>query len=72
MGAVCTVVLGLFASRPLHMVIDDSASVWSPAHLFSGPGGGVSAALTFGVLAGAAALATLRLTGDRSPAESSV
>jgi hypothetical protein len=70
-GTVCATVLGLFASQLLHMVIDDTGSVWGPVHLFSGLGGGVPAALTFGVLAGAAALATLRLTGDRSPAESS-
>ena len=69
-GAVCATVLGLFASELLHMVIDDTGSVWGPVHLFSGLGGGVPAALTFGVLAGAAAQATLRLTGDRSPAKS--
>ncbi|WP_225829317.1 hypothetical protein [Streptomyces naphthomycinicus] len=64
-GAVCATVLGLLASQILHMALDGTAAVWGPAHLFSGLGGGVPAALTFGVAAGAAALVTLRLAGHR-------
>lgn len=70
-GAVCAIVLGLLASQLLHMAVDDSGSVWGPVHLFSSLGADVPAALTFGVLAGTAALATLRLTGDRAAARSS-
>src|SRR3954471_1789384 len=71
-GAVCATVLGLLASQVLHMAIDDTASVWGPVHMFSALGGGVPAALTFGVTAGLAALATLRLAGAREPLPSSV
>ncbi|MFC8362155.1 hypothetical protein ACFUIY_20090 [Streptomyces griseorubiginosus] len=42
---------------------DDTVTVWGPVHLFSGLGSNVPAALTFGVLAGTAAFAALRLTG---------
>ncbi|MFG2459984.1 hypothetical protein ACGFWE_23355 [Streptomyces sp. NPDC048523] len=71
-GTVCATVLGLFASQVLHMAIDDTASVWGPVHMLSPLGGGVPAALTFGLTAGLAAFATLRLTGDRDPAPSPV
>ncbi|MFF0096457.1 hypothetical protein ACFYSF_41985 [Streptomyces canus] len=71
-GTVCATVLGLFASQVLHMAIDDTAAVWGPVHVFSALGSGVPAALTFGVTAGLAALATLRLAGDREPLPSSV
>jgi hypothetical protein len=71
-GAVCATVLGLLASQLLHMAIDDTAAVWGPVHVFSTLGTGVPAALTFGVTAGLAALATLRLAGDRDPLPSSV
>jgi hypothetical protein len=46
--------------------------VWGPVHVFSALGTGAPAALTFGVTAGLAALATLRLAGDRDPLPSSV
>ena len=71
-GAVCATVLGLLASQVLHMAIDDTAAVWGPVHVFSALGTGVPAALTFGLTAGLAALATLRLAGDRDPLPSSV
>jgi hypothetical protein len=71
-GAVCATVLGLLASQLLHMAIDDTAVVWGPVHVFSALGTGAPAALTFGVTAGLAALATLRLAGDRDPLPSSV
>lgn len=64
-GAVCATVLGLLASQVLRMTMDDTVAVWGPVHLLSTLGEGVPAALTFGVLAGPAALATLRLTERR-------
>ncbi|MER6283164.1 hypothetical protein [Streptomyces sviceus] len=72
LGAVCATVLGLLASQVLHMAIDDTAAVWGPVHVFSALGTGVPAALTFGVVSGLAALATLRLAGDRDPLPSPV
>jgi hypothetical protein len=62
-GAVCATVLGLLASQVLHMAIDDTAGVYGPVHRFSALGVGVPAALTFGIAAGLAAVATLRLAG---------
>lgn len=62
-GAVCATVLGLLASQVLHMAIDDTAGVYGPVHRFSALGIGVPAALTFGIAAGLAAVATLRLAG---------
>ncbi|GAB7110139.1 hypothetical protein JCM4814A_84540 [Streptomyces phaeofaciens JCM 4814] len=69
-GAVCATVLGLLASQVLHMAIDDTVGVWGPVYLFSKLGNGVPAALTFGVAAGTAALAALRLSGVRDTAVS--
>lgn len=62
-GAVCATVLGLLASQVLHMAIDDTAGVYGPVHRFSALGTGAPAALTFGIAAGLAAVATLRLAG---------
>ena len=67
LGAVCATVLGLLASQVLHMAVDDTGAVWGPVHVFSALGTGVPAALTFGVMSGLAAFATLRLAGDRDP-----
>jgi hypothetical protein len=47
-----------------HMAMDDTVTVWGPVYPFSKLGDGVPAALTFGITAGMAALATLRLAGD--------
>ncbi|MFI1927825.1 MULTISPECIES: hypothetical protein [unclassified Streptomyces] len=70
-GAVCATVWGLLASQVLHMAIDDTVDVWGPVYLFSKLGTGIPAALTFGILAGPAALVTLRLAaGGRDPDES--
>ncbi|MGX1372107.1 hypothetical protein RKD19_007466 [Streptomyces canus] len=71
-GSVCATVLGLFASQVLHMAIDDTASVWGPVHVLSPLGTGAPAALTFGIASGLAALAALRLAGDRDPVASPV
>ncbi|MGW6399387.1 hypothetical protein [Streptomyces sp. NPDC055134] len=68
-GAVCATVLGLMASQVLHMAIDDTATVYGPVHVFSTLGNGVPAGLTFGVAAGLAAVATLRLAGSRATAD---
>lgn len=62
-GAVCAILLGLLASEFLRMPAGESVTVWGPVHLFAGLGSNVPAALTFGVLAGTAACAALRLTG---------
>ncbi|WP_327180864.1 hypothetical protein [Streptomyces sp. NBC_01334] len=67
-GAVCATVWGLLASQVLHMAIDDTVDVWGPVYLFSKLGTGIPAALTFGILAGSAALVTLRLAGAGTPA----
>ncbi|MEU9311958.1 hypothetical protein [Streptomyces sp. NPDC048256] len=69
-GAVCATVWGLLASQVLHMAIDDTVDVWGPVYLFSKLGTGIPAALTFGILAGPAALVTLRLAGARDAGES--
>jgi hypothetical protein len=71
-GAVCATVLGLLASQVLRMAVDDTAAVWGPVHMLSPLGTGVPAALTVGVTAGLAALATLHLAGDRDPLPSPV
>jgi hypothetical protein len=71
-GAVCATVLGLLASQVLHMMVDETAAVWGPVHVLSPLGTGVPAALTFGVVSGLAALATLRLAGDRDPQPTAV
>ncbi|MET8212840.1 hypothetical protein ABZT51_44240 [Streptomyces sp. NPDC005373] len=68
-GAVCATVLGLLASQVLHMAIDDTAGVYGPVHRFSALGTGAPAALTFGIAAGLAAVATLRLAGGPDTGE---
>ncbi|MGX1668905.1 hypothetical protein [Streptomyces sp. NPDC055400] len=68
-GAVCATVLGLLASQVLHMAIDDTAGVYGPVHRFSALGIGVPAALTFGIAAGLAAVAALRLAGGSDAAD---
>ncbi|MFE9126725.1 hypothetical protein ACFYOF_15140 [Streptomyces sp. NPDC007148] len=64
-GAVCATVLGLLVSQVLRTATGDTAAVWGPVYLFSTLGGGVPAALTFGLAAGATALLTLRWAGGR-------
>ncbi|WP_371619406.1 hypothetical protein [Streptomyces sp. NBC_00454] len=71
-GAVCATVLGLLASQLLQVVLTaaDSGAPWGALGLFAGLGGGVPAALTWGLVAGAAAAVTLRVVTDRTaPAE---
>ncbi len=64
-GTVCATVLGLLASQLLHMALDDTVTVWGPVYLFAKLGDGVPAAVTFGIAAGTAAFAGLRLAGYR-------
>ncbi|MFJ6836974.1 hypothetical protein [Streptomyces sp. NPDC091209] len=68
-GAVCATVGGLLVSQVLYTAVSSDVAVWGPVHLFSRLGEGIPAALTFGSVAGTAALATLRLTGGREPGE---
>jgi hypothetical protein len=68
-GAVCATVLGLLTSQVLHMAMDDTAGVYGPVHRFSALGIGVPAALTFGIAAGLAAVAALRLAGGSDAAD---
>ncbi|GHH11735.1 hypothetical protein [Streptomyces lanatus] len=65
-GAVCATVLGLLAAQLLRLAIDDTAMAYGALHLFAGLGGNVPAALTFGLVAGAAATVTLRLAAGRA------
>ncbi|MER5512621.1 hypothetical protein ABT052_46300 [Streptomyces sp. NPDC002766] len=70
-GAVCATVLGLLASQLLHWAMDDTTAVRGPVSLLADLGGGVPAALTFGAVAGIAAVVTLRLAGHRKTADAS-
>ncbi|MFD9411139.1 hypothetical protein ACFWBN_29505 [Streptomyces sp. NPDC059989] len=65
-GAVCATVLGLLASQLLRVATDGTGSLYGPLQPFAGIGGGVPAALTFGLVAGVAAAATLRLAVGRA------
>ncbi|GGZ13960.1 hypothetical protein GCM10010365_37330 [Streptomyces poonensis] len=65
-GAVCATVIGLLASQLLRVVTDGTGMRWGLLHLSAVLGGGVPAALTFGLVAGAAAAVILRLTTGRA------
>ncbi|MFC7883623.1 hypothetical protein ACFUVV_17350 [Streptomyces sp. NPDC057376] len=65
-GAVCATVLGLLASQLLRALIVDGGLRWGLTYLSAGLGSGVPAALTFGLVAGAAATLALRMSPDRS------
>ncbi|MFC9187389.1 hypothetical protein [Streptomyces cyaneofuscatus] len=64
-GAVCATVLGLLVSQLTQMALSDGGMRWGLVQLSAGIGGGVPAALTFGLLAGTAAAVTLRVAGGR-------
>ncbi|WNM29295.1 hypothetical protein RKE30_02220 [Streptomyces sp. Li-HN-5-11] len=68
-GAVCATVIGLLASQLLRMATDGTGMRWGLIHLSTGLGGGVPAALTWGLVAGAAAAVTLRPAMGRTRAE---
>ncbi|MFB6992397.1 MULTISPECIES: hypothetical protein [unclassified Streptomyces] len=67
-GTVCATVVGLLASQLLQIVTNasDSGMRWGLVHLSAAIGGGVPAALTCGLVAGVAAVVTLRLTTGRT------
>ncbi|MFB7080818.1 hypothetical protein [Streptomyces sp. NPDC056308] len=67
-GTVCATVIGLLASQLLQIVTNasDSGMRWGLVHLSAVIGGGVPAALTCGLVAGVAAVVTLRLTAGRT------
>ncbi|WP_327731171.1 hypothetical protein OG250_41265 [Streptomyces sp. NBC_00487] len=64
-GAVCATVLGLLASQFLRMLVEGTQMRWD-LYVTAGFGGGVTAALTWGLPAGIAAAVTLRLTVART------
>ncbi|MEU0159402.1 hypothetical protein ABZ154_11330 [Streptomyces sp. NPDC006261] len=64
-GAVCATVIGLLVSQLTQMALSDGGMRWGLVQLSAGIGGGVPAALTFGLVAGAAAAVTLRMAGSR-------
>ncbi|WP_320776537.1 hypothetical protein [Streptomyces sp. CRN 30] len=64
--AVCATVLGLLVSQLLRMATDGGNLRWGLTYLSGDLGGGVPAALTFGLVAGAVAAVTLRLSAGRA------
>ncbi|UUU36057.1 hypothetical protein JIX56_42965 [Streptomyces sp. CA-210063] len=71
-GAVCATVLALLTSQLLRMLLDGTNLRWD-LYLAANLGGGVPAALTWGLLAGVTTAVTLRVTvartETRDPAE---
>ncbi|MFD7325961.1 hypothetical protein ACFV9D_33610 [Streptomyces sp. NPDC059875] len=65
-GAVCATVLGLLASQMLRVATDGSGLRWGLLHASATLGSGVPAALTWGLLAGVAAVVTLRVAVRRT------
>ncbi|WP_406382149.1 hypothetical protein [Streptomyces sp. NBC_01618] len=67
-GTVCATVIGLLSSQLLQIATSasDSGMRWGLVHLSAAIGGGVPAALTCGLVAGVAAVVTLRLTAGRT------
>ncbi|MFE2166482.1 hypothetical protein ACFXB3_15640 [Streptomyces sp. NPDC059447] len=68
LGAVGATVLGLLASGLLRIAMDDSGAPYGIAQLFAGLGGGLPAALLFGLAAGGAATVALRSAVGRAEA----
>ncbi|MFE9017533.1 hypothetical protein ACFYNL_02975 [Streptomyces sp. NPDC007808] len=65
-GTVCATVLALLASQVVRVVLDGSSLRWDLMYLSAGIGGGVPAALLWGLIGGAAAAVTLRATAGGS------
>jgi hypothetical protein len=65
-GAVCATVLGLLASQLLRMATDGTGMRWGLMYLSAGLGGGVPAALTWGLVSGVTAAVTLRVAVGRT------
>ncbi|MET9827892.1 hypothetical protein ABZ078_00970 [Streptomyces sp. NPDC006385] len=61
-GTVCATVLALMAGQVVRVVTDGASLRWDLMYLSSAIGGGVPAALTWGLIAGVAAAVTLRAT----------
>ncbi|GHE35513.1 hypothetical protein GCM10017771_53340 [Streptomyces capitiformicae] len=64
-GAVCATVLGLLASQLVRMALDGWNLPLGLLRLSTGLGAGVPAALTWGLVAGAAAAVILRVAAGR-------
>ncbi|MER6719473.1 hypothetical protein [Streptomyces halstedii] len=66
-GAVCATVVGLLVNQVWQSAVTsaDSGTRWGWQHLSGALGGGVPAALLWGLLAGVTATVTLRLAGGR-------
>ncbi|MEV7521434.1 hypothetical protein [Streptomyces sp. NPDC091371] len=67
-GAVAATVLGLLAGQLLQVGVNGSGMPYGVLQLFSGLGGGIPAALLFGLVAGGAATVTLRVAVGRAEA----
>ncbi|WP_327698963.1 hypothetical protein [Streptomyces sp. NBC_00459] len=65
-GAVCATVLGLLASQVLRVAMDGAGMRWGLVYLSASLGGGVPAALTWGLVAGVTAAVTLRVAVRRT------
>ncbi|MFB7371865.1 hypothetical protein ACFC0D_18670 [Streptomyces sp. NPDC056222] len=65
-GAVCATVLALLAGQLLRIATDGSGLRWGLLHMSAVLGGGVPAALTWGLVAGVAAAVTLRVSVGRT------
>ncbi|KUL44084.1 hypothetical protein [Streptomyces regalis] len=65
-GAVCVTVLGLLVSQLVRVALDGSGVRWDLMYLSASIGGGVPAALTWGLVAGVVAAVTLRVAVGRA------
>ncbi|MFE5481158.1 hypothetical protein [Streptomyces sp. NPDC056527] len=65
-GAVCATVVALLASQLLRIATDGSGLRWGILHMSAVLGGGVPAAVTWGLVGGVAAAVTLRVSVGRT------
>ncbi|MFI1358075.1 hypothetical protein ACH4TV_31495 [Streptomyces sp. NPDC020898] len=65
-GAVCATVLGLLASQVLRVATDGAGMRWGLIYLSANLGGGVPAALVWGLVSGVTAAVTLRVAVART------
>ncbi|MER8029247.1 hypothetical protein ABTZ78_09830 [Streptomyces bauhiniae] len=68
-GAVCATVLGLVAGQLLRVATVGGGMKWGLRYIVGNLGAGLSAALLWGLIAGAVAAVTLRLTTGPAPVE---
>ncbi|MFD8910940.1 hypothetical protein [Streptomyces sp. NPDC059575] len=66
---VCATVLGLLVSQVARLPLNSDAGGWGPLYVLGRLGGGVPAAITFGTLAGVAAVVVVRMADRRETAE---